>query len=439
VGVWCVWFRAPPQVRYDLVKREAEKEVSVRVLLAAIGSRGDVQPMLALGSAMRDAGHEVMVSAPSNFEDWTVSLGFPYHESGEDLQSWLLRQNRYALDAHTANIEGLRHYYTELIPTQFQRLRPLVHQVDLVVNTGLDVASRSLAELSGTHHCYLCFCPQLVPSVHHPPVLMGRLGMPHWVNRWSWYVCGRIFDRIMLEPLNEQREALGLPRLEKVPRGAAGADLAIVAADPEIAPAPNDMIPRVEQTGFIFYPQKPTENAALEDFLADGPPPVYFGFGSMAHSNPQRTTAIILEAIRRADCRALIASGWAGLGESDLPDNCLHVRQVAHGPLFPRLAAAVHHGGSGTVATAARAGIPQIIIPHHMDQFYWGHRIHTSGLGPKPVPVRKLRPEKLASTIRRAINNEKLRKRCKEVAAMIEARNGLDETLQILERFVADD
>ena len=411
----------------------------MRVLLAAIGSRGDVQPMLALGLAMRDAGHEVMVSAPANFEDWTVSLGFLYHESGPDLQSWLLRQNRYALDAHTANIEGLRHYYTELIPTQFQRLRPLVPQVDLVVNTGLDIAAHSLAELTGAHHCYICFCPQLVPSVHHPPVLMGRLGMPRWVNRWSWYVCGRILDRIMLEPLNEQREALGLPRLENVPRGAAGAELAIVAADPEIAPPPNDMIPGVEQTGFIFYPQKPTENAALEDFLADGAPPVYFGFGSMAHSNPQRTTAIILEAIRKAGCRALIASGWAGLGESDLPDNCLHVRQVAHGPLFPRLAAAVHHGGSGTIAAAARAGIPQIVIPHHMDQFYWGHRIHASGLGPKPVPMRKLRPEKLASALRRAMNGEKLGKRCKSVAAMIEGRDGLGETVQSLERFVAAD
>ena len=395
--------------------------------------------MLALGLAMRDAGHDVLVSAPSNFEDWAVSLGFPYHESGPDLQSWLLRQNRYALDAHTANIEGLRHYYAELIPTQFQRMRPLVPQVDLVVNTGLDVASHSLAELSGAHHCYLCFCPQLVPSVRHPPVLMGRLGMPRWVNRWSWYVCGRILDRIMLEPLNEQREALGLQRLKHVPRGAAGAELAIVAADPEIAPAPNDMIPGVEQTGFIFYTQKPTENAVLEDFLADGAPPIYVGFGSMAHSHPQRTTAIILEAVRRADCRALIASGWAGLGESDLPDNCLSVRQVAHGPLFPRLAAAIHHGGSGTIATAARAGIPQIIIPHHMDQFYWGHRIRVSGLGPKPVPLRKLRPERLASAIRRCISDEKLRERCKAAAAKIEDRDGLGETVRILERFVSSD
>jgi UDP:flavonoid glycosyltransferase YjiC (YdhE family) len=410
----------------------------VRVLLAAIGSRGDVQPMLALGLALRDAGHEITVSAPSNFRDWTVSLGFSYSESGQDLQSWLLRQNRFALDAHTASIEGLRHYYAELIPTQFQRLRPLVPQVDLVVSTGLDVAARSLAELSGARHCYLCFCPQLIPSVQHPPVLMGRMGMPRWVNRWSWYVCGRIFDRIMLEPLNEQREALGLQRLERVPRGAAGAELAIVAADPEIAPAPNDMIHGLVQTGFIYYAQKATENAALEDFLADGPPPVYIGFGSMAHANPQRTTAIVLEAVRRAGCRALLAAGWAGLGEAELPDHCLHIRQVAHGPLFPRLAAAVHHGGSGTVATAARAGIPQVIVPHHMDQFYWGHRIHASGLGPKPVPMRKLRPERLASAIRKAIGDESTRRRSKEVAAGIETRDGLGETVQILDRFVED-
>jgi UDP:flavonoid glycosyltransferase YjiC (YdhE family) len=259
--------------------------------------------------------------------------------------------------------------------------------------------------------------------------------MPRWVNRWSWYICGRIFDRIMLEPLNEQREALGLGWLEKVPRGAAGADLAIVAADPKIAPAPNDMIPGLEQTGFIYYPQQATENAELEDFLADGPPPVYVGFGSMAHSNPQRTTAIVLEAIRRAGCRALIAAGWAGLGEVELPDHCMHVRQVAHGPLFPRLAAAVHHGGSGTVATATLAGIPQVIVPHHMDQFYWGHRIHASGLGPRPVPLRKLRPERLASAIRKAVADERLRRRCGEVAADVESRDGIGETVQILERF----
>lgn len=391
--------------------------------------------MLALGLALRESGHEVSVSAPPNFEEWTTSLGFEYHESGQDLQSWLLHQREYALDAYTATIEGLRRYYTELIPTQFERLRPLVPQADLVVSTGLDVAARSLSELSGNRHCYLCFCPQLVPSVQHPPVLLPRMGMPRWVNRWSWYVCGRIFNRIMLEPLNEQREALGLARLDSVRRGAAGAELAIVAADPEVAPVAKDVIPGVEQTGFLFYDQKATEHPALEAFLDNGPPPVYIGFGSMVHTNPQRTTRIVLEAIRKVGCRALISAGWAGLGDTDLPDACLQIGPVAHAPLFPRLAAVVHHGGSGTVATAAAAGTPQVIVPHHLDQFYWGHRIHATGLGPPPLSIKRMRADRLAGAIERAISDRQMKERAEVVARGVVSRDGVGETAEILERF----
>ena len=128
----------------------------------------------------------------------------------------------------------------------------------------------------------------------------------------------------------------------------------------------------------------------VASFIEAGSKPVYIGFGSMTDGDSIATTKLILEAAERASVRLLISSGWAGLGGGELPATCKILGEAPHALLFPKLAGVVHHGGAGTVSTAARAGVPQLLIPHLMDQHYWAYRLERRGLGPKAILRRKL-------------------------------------------------
>jgi UDP:flavonoid glycosyltransferase YjiC (YdhE family) len=186
------------------------------------------------------------------------------------------------------------------------------------------------------------------------------------------------------------------------------------------------------QTGAWFMPESEELPADVEAFLAAGPPPVYVGFGSMQDPDAAGTSRRVLDAVRRAGVRVLLSRGWAGLGEVELPSTALRIGSLPHGKLFPRCAAVVHHGGAGTTANATRAGVPQVIIPHEVDQFYWGHRVWTLGLSPPPIPKRRLSAEALAAAIRTCIEDAGMRQRAANFVNGIRT-DGLARAIAILE------
>ena len=170
----------------------------------------------------------------------------------------------------------------------------------------------------------------------------------------------------------------------------------------------------------------------LERFLDKGPPPVYIGFGSMGDPQPRRTLSILRRSARRAGLRTVIQSGWAGWHfESD--DTCLcAMADLPHDRLFPRLAGAVHHGGAGTTLAAARAGIPQVIVPHLLDQYYWGQRILEKGLGPRPLPKNRLQAGRLTRAMRRIVSSPRLRANARVLSIPLQQRNGVQEAVRWL-------
>jgi vancomycin aglycone glucosyltransferase len=172
---------------------------------------------------------------------------------------------------------------------------------------------------------------------------------------------------------------------------------------------------RVPQIGYLADFDTPPLPEKLDAFLASGPPPVYFGFGSMTDARPGETTGTLLEAARRAGFRALISQGWAGLADGPLPSEAMSVGPVSHARLFPRVAAVVHHGGAGTTTAAARAGVPQLVVPHLVDQYYWQERVLALGLGPRAPRRRKLQVESLAAALSACRDNEVLVDRASEI------------------------
>jgi UDP:flavonoid glycosyltransferase YjiC (YdhE family) len=201
-----------------------------------------------------------------------------------------------------------------------------------------------------------------------------------------------------------------------------------------VIPKPSDWEEDTHVTGYWFLDpvDEWTPPAALIEFLEAGPSPVFIGFGSMSSRKPEETTDLIVEAVGQARQRAIILSGWGGLQRSSVPDTVFMVDSVPYPWLFPRVSAVVHHGGAGTTSAGLRAGVPSVVIPFFGDQPFWGQRVAALGVGPEPVPRKKLSVERLARAIEEAVTDEGMRRRAAELGAKIRAEDGIGRAVAVV-------
>ena len=397
----------------------------MRIVLAPDGTTGDVHPLLALGEALRAAGHGVLVCAPPDFEAEALGRGLGFRAVGASVRAYLtfhaaaLRRGGLAMA-----IEG-RRYIRDALPTQFAVLTEATAGADLVVGAGLQLAAPSAAELRGIPYRYVLYCPALLPSREHPPVVLSRASLPAWATPLAWRAGQAFLSASLRAPLARQRAVLGLPPVSDPYRHLLS-PRPLLAADDDLAPleAPlrdADAV-AVERTACLHPMAGPALPPKLEAFLAQGEAPLYLGFGSMTDQEPDRTTRELLDACALAGRRAVLGRGWAGLGEGALPEGVFVAGPVSHARLFPRCAAVVHHGGAGTTTTAARAGVPQVIVPHVFDQFYWGRRIAELGIGLALSSRRRLRAQPLAAALGELLSNEVVAERARELGWRLRTR-----------------
>jgi UDP:flavonoid glycosyltransferase YjiC (YdhE family) len=174
----------------------------------------------------------------------------------------------------------------------------------------------------------------------------------------------------------------------------------------------------------------------LVEFLAGGQPPIYVGFGSMHTRRSMQMTQIVLATLEKTKQRAVLATGWGGIGEAicdrDLPENIFVLDYVPHDWLFPQLSAVVHHGGAGTMAAAVRAGVPAVIIPFFGDQPFWGRRYYELGVTPAPIPHKRLTVERLARAIQLATGDEAIHTRMQALSERIREEHGVRRAIEII-------
>jgi vancomycin aglycone glucosyltransferase len=351
----------------------------MRILLSSIGSRGDVQPLLALALELQALGHTPRLCVAPNFKDWIESYGLECVPIGPDLKQLTggTVTGKLVLPAP----DQLQKMAEESVREQFRVIAAAARGCDLLVAAGaLQVAARSIAEQHKIPYVFAAYCPAILPSPKYPPPKTGghhSYALPEEVNQQLWKEYESEFDRFGTV-LNEQREQLGLEPIPSVmPHMFTPSPW--LAADPVLAPVSPSVGLKVIQTGAWLSPDQADLPDELEDFLAAGPPPIYLGFGSMRAS--EQTARMLIEAARAVGLRSLLSQGWANLTPGDAGSDCLSIGDVNHARLFPRLAAVLHHGGAGTTTAAARAGRPQVIIPHNYDQFYWALRVQQLGVG----------------------------------------------------------
>ncbi len=399
------------------------------MVLTTCGSRGDVQPMLALSLALQSAGHDILFAGPPEKTAWARQLKCPYQPLGTDVTAFIDgMKDAHSLGAAARFISFLRR---ELV-TQFGALPKIISGADVVIGSSLVLALSSLAESMGISYRYIAFTPQLLPSAYHPAPVFRSQGMPPWVNRTTWKSM-KVLDRLNLTRIiNRERKKLGLGRVKDAWRHVLGQDV-IVASDRVIGEIPPDAAPRALQTGYMHLDQPWKELPELDAFLEAGPPPVYAGFGSMPKMDQARNVSLIVEAARSAGQRAIIAKFWDGPSGFSRAHDVFFIKKFPHLRLFPKMAAVVHHGGAGTTASGALSGVPQIIVPHILDQYYWGRKVHESGLGPKPIPRSGLTAKRLAAAIRECLSDKQMIDTAKTAAEMIRGRDSIGMTVSAIE------
>ena len=420
----------------------------MKVLVLAFGTRGDVQPFVALARALRGRGHDPVLAAPERFRGLAAAHGLdlvPVDDGPLAVMDGL---------GGAAVVGGVRAKaeLARAMPGLFARVLDDWAAIattgpgagaDAVVHNGQTVGGPHVAERLGVPCVLGLTVPIHVPTrefawpgVALPPGLPGALNRASYLGmRAPAVMFGRVVDRW-------RRDALGLPRRrgrhDPLRRPDGGPAPVLNAVSRHVVAPPRDWPPSVTTTGYWFLPAaEEALPARVEEFLAAGRPPVLVGFGSMAGPDPAGTTRAVLDAVARAGVRAVLLTGWGGLAGSAGPhDDVLVVDQVPHDLLLPRVAAVVHHGGAGTTAAAVAAGRPQVVCPFVADQPFWAGRVRALGIGPEPVPQRRLTADALAAAVRRAVGDPAIRDAAAALGARVRGEDGAAAAVGALEALV---
>jgi vancomycin aglycone glucosyltransferase len=359
----------------------------MRVLLSTIGSRGDVQPLVALAVQLRALGQDARLCVPPDFQDWITGLGLPVTPIGPELRT--LTASSASAASVGSPAERRRQLAEASVATQFETIAAAAQGCDVIVAaTALQIAARSVSERMGIPYVFAAYCPNVLPSPHHapPPLppLPGEMALPATAgNRERWARDTERFNRLFGPVLNSHRASLGLGPVTDV-RSHIFTDQPWLAADPLLGPWPDRSDAGVFQPGaWILSDDRPLSRE-LETFLDAGDPPVYFGFGS--NRAPEDLGRVMIETARALGRRAVVSRGWADLSLVDDAPDCLAIGELNLQILLKRVAAAVHHGGAGTTTAAAMAGAPQVVIPQMYDQHYWAQRVEQLGIGTAHAP-----------------------------------------------------
>lgn len=422
----------------------------MRVTMTTLGSRGDVQPFVALGGEMKSRGHDVNVAAPAIYADLVHEAGLGFAPLPGDPGEFLPGKKWDSLGE--ADLAARLGRSTSAIPLSralrvlpeharedryqlVRRLRSATQGADLVVNAVLTRPFHLFTDDS-TPWAAHCFLPQsstgAFPAFGAPalPFGSGYNRLTHLVReQWEWHGARR--------SINEVRRAAGYRPLGlRSPLRSMGRERPILYPfSPSLVRPPADWPERCHVTGFWFWDRPWEPSAALRSFVEEGAPPVVFTMGSLWPVHRRfGVLRMALEAARKAGRRMVFVGS---LGEERLPGDVFHVAEADYRWLFPRAACVIHHGGLGTTAEVLRAGVPQMCLPALVDQPFWAARTVELGVASSPVPLPELTASKFAASAAQCLTDKGLADRAVQVARQVRAEAGVARAAEALEAWIS--
>jgi UDP:flavonoid glycosyltransferase YjiC (YdhE family) len=399
----------------------------MKIVVSSRGSRGDVHPLIEICTALHQGGHHTSICVPTLFEDIVTQRRLKASFYSEDMEL-----NMAGLGSGLQAIQTALAWFSKSIDEQFDYMVEKTDGADAMVTSVNEIMAPTVAEYRKIPHFRVAYSPVLPGN--HPPPLVPWQTFPAWGNRLMWSLINGFTGLFIRKIVNKKRKQLGLPPMGPVADYFTANSHTVMTINPVLAPPCNSWNDVYDfcYTGYCYGDINGALESGLEEFLAAGPAPIYIGFGSVSVKNPKKFTDLVLESVSATGTRVVIGKGWTGLGNADLPKTIYTINDAPHGTLFPRLAGVMHHGGCGTTHTAARAGLPQFILPQIADQFYWGHRIHCLGLGPKPVVPKKLTARKLTKVLRDMSENSAYRWNAKALASKNRFKDGTPKVVDTI-------
>jgi sterol 3beta-glucosyltransferase len=419
-------------------------EDKVNILINTFGTRGDIQPFIALALGLQSAGHRVALGTSAGYGDFVTGYGVSHIA----MDNTLLEMAQASMD----DVPGMRDAM-RMLKQMNGAMRQMMQDEwqatqtfgpDMIIYHPKCLGSLHIADKLGIPAILSLPLPLYTPTRAFAAPLVGAVPFGSLFNRTT-YVMHRAQSAMMAGLVNSFRQqTLGLSaqgRFASVLKRGNGDPVPVLYPfSPFVIPVPDDYPAHVHVTGYWFLPDDNDwqPDPALTAFLDAGPAPVYVGFGSMAFKKDiAARTQSILSALAATAQRAILARGWGGLSAADLPENVMMIDAVPHDWLFPRMSAVIHHGGAGTTAAGLRAGKPTLICPFIADQPFWGKVVHDLGVGPAPISVKKLTVDSMTAALREMTGNPAMRHKAEAVGAKIRAEDGVANAVAVIERIGA--
>ncbi len=418
----------------------------MRITIITVGSRGDAQPYVALAAGLARRGHAVTVATHEIFRPLVEGAGVAFAPIAGDPAAVVAAADRWLASGRARDaLPGIRYFiraHGPLLNAMLADYWRVAQGSDALIYSHVAFPAWSVAERLQIPGIAAGLQPlhrtRAFPFIGFP----GRLALGPAFNAATYTLAGRLAWESERRGVSAWRtQVLGLPPTSwRGPFAKQDADdsgsTTIYGYSPLVVGRPTDWPSSVHVTGYWTLPLERDWRPppALERFLDAGPPPVYIGYGSMTPRKAERLTAIAVGALALSAQRGILLSGWGELGSGTLPSGVFAVRDIPHEWLLPRMRAIVHHGGAGTTGAALRAGVPSVVAPLGFDQPYWGRRVAALGVGPQPIPRRRLTATRLAHAIDRAVHDDEMRAAAAVLGERLRAERGVDDAVQIVER-----
>jgi len=417
----------------------------MNITITSHGTRGDVQPYLALAVGLQQAGHQVTLATSYNYTDWIQAYGVQAHPTQFSMQEFMKKPEVQAILKGRNFVKQLR-VFREMMsqgPKAMDEVWVAIQNADFVIQSPASSGALEAAQTLGLPVA-LAYPVPFAPTRAYPSIFLGRarFSLGAGYNRLTHALMHRMLWGSMSGPMtNTLRKNLNLPAVHSFAQQAVYMRQkgipSLYGFSEHVLPKPADWDDYQHITGYWFLEPLADwqPDPALLQFLENGPPPVYLGFGSINLGDSESKTRLILDALKLTGQRGVVLTGWGGLTRLTSPPHIFFVDDVPHNWLFPRMAAVMHHGGAGTTGAGLRAGVPNILTPIGADQFFWAERTVKLGVGPQAPFLKNLTAEKLAQAIHTAVHDPAMRARGAALGEKIRAEDGVARAIEIIERY----
>ena len=414
----------------------------MKITLITTGSRGDIQPYIPLARGFRNAGYDITIATHEPYRDFVTRKGVQFAPIAGDPRQILEGDSGLDwIDTGGNPLTSMTRMRDIVMPRAMEMARTIIEASkgsDALLYSSLAFfAGQSLMEKYHIPGMGVNLQP-IHPTKTYPFFMFPELPLGRNYNKLTYHLINNITGLLFQTLVNEiRKEFLDLPPYNNNFNNFMNRPYpAVYGYSPSVIPQPPDWGVHLKVTGYWFLDEDYEPPPDLVDWLDSGEKPVYVGFGSMTNRNPAETTEIVLKAVKQTGVRCILLTGWAGIGNADTADDIFVIDNVPHHWLFPKMQAVVHHGGAGTTSAGLRAGVPSIIVPHFVDQPFWGRKVAKLGVGTQPIPREQLSVETLSRAIKRAIYDKPMQARAKELGERIRAENGVKSAVRFFEDYV---